>query len=87
MVRIGFGEISVQRENTWIYSEKAVPGCASVGLCMSTKATTSIIEWKPVLERIIIARFYNKVRNITIINLYAPTEAAEEEEKGHSMMH
>ena len=41
----------------------------------------SLIEWEPVSERIITARFTSKGRNITIILCYAPTNSAEFEEK------
>ena len=39
------------------------------------------MAWEPVSPRLLSARFYSKGRNITIIQGYAPTNAAEEEEK------
>ena len=52
-----------------------------VGLLLSKDAAKSLIEWEPVSERIITARFTSKGRNITIIHCYAPTKSAEFEEK------
>ena len=37
--------------------------------------------WEPVNERIIRARFYSKFAKTTVIQCYAPTELATEEEK------
>jgi exonuclease III len=39
------------------------------------------LEWKPITESIITARFQGHAHNITIIQCYAPTEAAEIETK------
>ena len=52
-----------------------------VGLLLSKEAAKSLIEWEPVSERIITARFTSKGRNITIIHWYAPANSAEFEEK------
>jgi exonuclease III len=39
------------------------------------------MEWQPVSSIIIYARFRTKIRNISIIQCYAPTEQAEPEIK------
>ena len=52
-----------------------------VGLLLSKNAAKSLIEWEPVSERIITARFTSKGRNITIIHCYAPINSAEFEVK------
>ena len=52
-----------------------------VGLLLSKDTAKSLIEWEPVSERIITARFTSNGRNITIIHCYAPTNSAEFEEK------
>ena len=38
-------------------------------------------EWQPISERIIFARFESKCQNTTIVQVYSPTNNAEEEEK------
>ena len=48
---------------------------------MSKKTFTALLNWQPLSDRIISARFSSKVRNITIIQCYAPTELAEDNEK------
>ena len=50
-------------------------------LGMAEKKMHTLIEWEPVSERIITARFTSKGRNITITHCYAPTNSAEFEEK------
>ena len=48
---------------------------------MDKEAKRSLIEWHPVSARIIVARFKTTIRNIVMIQCYAPTAAAEEAEK------
>ena len=52
-----------------------------VGILMDRKAKASLIGWEPVNERIIRARFFSKYAKTTVIQCYAPTEQATEEEK------
>ena len=54
---------------------------SAVGLMISNKTYEALLNWQPVCERIISARFSSKVRNITIIQYYAPTELADDNEK------
>ena len=56
-------------------------------MLLSKDATKSLVEWEPVSERIITARFTSKGRNITIIYCYAPTNSAEFEEKDTFYQH
>jgi exonuclease III len=39
------------------------------------------MEWSPISERIILAHFKTKIRNLTIIQCHAPTEMTEKEKK------
>ncbi|KAL1401542.1 hypothetical protein pipiens_006527 [Culex pipiens pipiens] len=39
------------------------------------------VEWKPINERIIVARFRTRVRNLNFVQVYAPTDAADLQEK------
>jgi hypothetical protein len=45
-----------------------------VGMMLSKYVTKSLIEWTPVSERIIIARFKTRIANVAVIQCYAPTE-------------
>ena len=48
---------------------------------MSQDAAGALIEWTPVSERIIQARFHSRHIKLTVIHVYAPTEDADEETK------
>ena len=52
-----------------------------VGILMNKNAAKSLIGWNPVKDRIIAARFQSKHTKITLIQVYAPTENSNEEEK------
>ena len=43
-----------------------------VGLMLTKKATKSLMEWEPVNERILTARFFFKFQKVSIIQCYAP---------------
>ena len=48
---------------------------------MTRKVEKTLLEWKPVNDRLMKVRFNSKFAKFTIIACYAPTEEAEEEEK------
>ncbi|CAG2189489.1 unnamed protein product [Mytilus edulis] len=52
-----------------------------VGFMLTKKAKLSLLEWNPVSSRIITARFDTKFQKTTIIQVYSPTNNADEEEK------
>ena len=41
----------------------------------------SVLEWKPINERLIRARFFGKQVKMTVIQCYAPTNDADPEQK------
>lgn len=49
-----------------------------VGILMSKHAAESLMEWTPINERVIQARFSSRYIKLTIIYKYAPTEDAGE---------
>ena len=75
-----FGELKSQAGVTLLYSGRAHGETArdGVGLLLSKRARRGLMEWYPISERIIIARFQNKIRNINVVQCYAPTETSEE---------
>ena len=54
---------------------------AGVGFMLSKTIYSSLISWKPISERLIVARFSSRVRNISIIQCYAPTDYASDTDK------
>ncbi|PIK59088.1 hypothetical protein BSL78_03970 [Apostichopus japonicus] len=55
--------------------------CTRCCIMLSERIVKTLIEWTPVSSRLITARFFGKHKKVTIIQVYAPTEAAVEEEK------
>ncbi len=50
-------------------------------MMLSKEATSALISWKPVNDRIITTRFLSRHTKTTSVQVYAPTEDAEETEK------
>lgn len=66
---------------TMYYSGEETQGRNGVGFIINNKLEKKVIEFKPINGRIAKVRIKSKPFNTTIINIYAPTENAEEEEK------
>lgn len=73
------GEFTTADGLTLLYSGKSSdePRSSGVGILLSQPAKKALIEWKPYSDRIITARLRTRARNLTCIQCYAPTEAAE----------
>ena len=52
-----------------------------VGILVNKNIGGALLEWIPISERIITARIQTKLRNMSIVQCYAPTENAELDEK------
>ena len=50
-----------------------------VAVIVTRKVETTLLEWKPVNDRLMKVRFNSKFARLTIIACYAPKEEAEEE--------
>ena len=48
---------------------------------LTKNASKSLMEWEPVSERIITARFESKFQKVTLVQWYAPTNVDEKQEK------
>jgi hypothetical protein len=79
----GSGEFTTASGELLLYS-----GCAmgekheyGVGLILSKSLKKSLIEWKAVSERLLIARLKTRLRKLTIVQCYALTNEATMEEK------
>ena len=51
-----------------------------VAIMMTKKVKQALMEWKPISDRIIYARFFSKYVKISIIQIYAPTNEANVED-------
>ncbi|XP_055387796.1 craniofacial development protein 2-like [Condylostylus longicornis] len=74
------GEISTSNNNILLYSGNPA-GEHGVGIIIEKTLRKSLLIWKPVSNRIISARLNSKVKKITIVQCYAPTETATAEVK------
>lgn len=52
-----------------------------VGFVVGRRLKQQIIDWKPVHPRICVIRIKSKFRNISLINVHAPTEEKDETNK------
>ena len=80
----GAGKVHLTTGEMVLYSGLAgddAPHKKGVALILSKEAGKSQKEWETISERIIFARFESKCQNTTIIQVYAPTNDAEEEVK------
>ncbi|CAF1510283.1 unnamed protein product, partial [Rotaria sp. Silwood1] len=73
----GKGETS---NGNFIWSGEASTHSKGVGILLSTKAKKSVLGYNPINSRLITARFNATPFNITIINVYAPTSDAPEDD-------
>ena len=77
-------EMTTQDGATFLYSGRPKGENMSlegVGILLDKEAKRSLIEWQPVSARINVACFKINIRNIVMIQYYAPTEVAEDTEK------
>ena len=48
---------------------------------MTKEASKSLLEWTPISDRIITARFWSKYTKTIMIQVYAPTDDPNEDDK------
>uniref|UniRef100_A0A0B7AZX4 Uncharacterized protein n=1 Tax=Arion vulgaris TaxID=1028688 RepID=A0A0B7AZX4_9EUPU len=80
------GKQDYRRGKTLLYLGKENednPHDAGVALLLTKETTKSLMEWEPVSNRIISARFEYRYQKTYIIMCYAPTNRTEEEEKDY----
>ncbi|PIO76758.1 hypothetical protein TELCIR_01154, partial [Teladorsagia circumcincta] len=77
---IGNGRMSSD-DKTILYSGHSEKHEGGVGIVLNKKATNAPDGWKAVNERIITARFVTKYTRTTVVQVYAPTEVADDEIK------
>ena len=66
---------------TMLYSGKENQHTHGVGIILSGIASKALIGWKPINHRLITTRLRTQHARISLIQVYAPTEAASDQEK------
>lgn len=82
--RNGFGEVQAPQGCTLLFSGKEDENDTSeygVGFLLSKEAKKSLIDWRPISERLAVARFNSRARKISVIICYAPTNVADTQAK------
>ena len=77
----GVGHFNPTAGGKMIYSGREKRGQSGVGIYLNQMVTKSLLGYHPVNDRILSVRIHGKVREITIIQAYAPTSSATEEER------
>lgn len=79
----GPGEFTTTNGELLIYSGKPEGKNheSGVGLMISKDFRKCLINWKPISDRIIIARLQSKIRKVTVIQCYALIETSTSEQK------
>lgn len=76
----GSGQITSDGK-TFVYSGHADRHERGVGFVLSKEAAAALVGWKPVSDRIITARFQTRSAKITVVQIYAPVEDADDAAK------
>ncbi len=78
---VGSGKERLEDGSILIHSGHERNSVHGVGMIISKQYSKCVLEWKPINERILKVRFNSKYAKLTIIQCYAPTNQAEDEEK------
>ena len=76
----GCGHFSTYCGGKLIYSGREMSGQIGVTIYLSKSTAKSLIGYSPVNDRILTIRLHGQAKNITLIQVYAPTSASTEEE-------
>jgi len=77
----GHGKIKLSDGDTIVYSGHETLHHRGVAIVIPRRHEKTLIEWEPIIDRIIKARFESKFCKLTIIQVYAPTNETEDEAK------
>ena len=77
---IGTGK-TINQGYTILYSGHETRHTGGVGMILDKTASKALIEWYPVSDRILVVRLNAKYTKVTLIQVYAPTNQASDEDK------
>ena len=80
---LGAGQKTLSTGEEMLYSgkEEGATHEQGVGILIAKEVKNSLLEWEAVSPRIITARFQSSARNVTVVNAYAPTNLATDDDK------
>ncbi|XP_013401097.1 uncharacterized protein LOC106166982 [Lingula anatina] len=78
---IGSGRLTTNDGSLILYSGHESTHSHGVAIILSREKARTLMEWEPISERIVRARFDSKYCKLTIIQCYAPTNDAEADVK------
>lgn len=82
--RCGSGKFILSTGETIVYSGRDDEVHQyGVAIMLNKDAAKTMINWAPIDERIIRARFHSRYVKLTLIHVYAPTNDTDEEVKDH----
>ena len=71
----------IESDGMAIYYSGGTKHEKGVGIILTKEMAKSVIAWEPASERIIMVRIETRYTKVTLIQVYAPTNAAEDQEK------
>ena len=71
----------IESDGMTIYYSGGTKHEKGVGIILTKEMAKSVIAWEPASERIIMVRIETRYTKVTLIQVYAPTNAAEDQEK------
>ena len=77
---MGKGHFTTADGHTMVYSGGEIQGQRGVALWIHKKIKDTLLEYKPINDRILVVRINAKPRKLRIVQIYAPTSVATEEE-------
>ncbi|KAK2705309.1 hypothetical protein QYM36_017374 [Artemia franciscana] len=76
----GFGTLNSETYHI-LYSGLETRKEAGVGMALSSRAKKCLVDWEPINERILCARFATSQAKLTVIVVYAPTNDTGDQTK------
>ncbi len=73
-------EIRKRGHHTFIFSGRETAGYGGVGMYLGEETSKALLGYNPISDRVLSMRLQGKPMNITLIQVYAPTSTATQEE-------
>ena len=77
----GSGRLRLNSGHTILYPGHKTNHVSGVAIIRSRETTKTLLDWEPINDRLIAARFNSKFCKLTIIECYVPTNDADEDSR------